>query len=428
MAKIKTNDQTSELIVTIEANKDVWKKTQESAFKKLAKDLSIKGFRKGSVPIDVAKKHIQNSDVLTKATKMQLDILVKDAAAEVEKDKIIILDSPTYKIEKISNTELEVSFIYPIYPKIKLASYKGTIKAKFNPDKVDKKLIDKEIEKLLGARVKMTSIKNPAKMGNVVNFDFEGFVNKKPFEGGKAEKYDLELGSNKFIPGFEEQMVGLKKGDKKDIEVTFPKTYHSEKLKGKKAIFKILVHDIKEKSIPSLDDKFASSLKIKGVKKVDDLKKYIEDIFYQHEIEKAKAEYQKIAFKELREKSTIPLPMQLVAREMQAQKNRFLEELKKQDLTLEKYLELTKLTEEKLSSQFKKAATKTLEDSFIFTEIAKKENVTLTDKDYEEGYEKLAKVYGQSGDAIKNMITKQQIQIPLTNDKVIDILIEKNKK
>lgn len=421
MTKIEINKKTSEILVTVVAEKEVWLNAQKEAFKKLVNKLEIKGFRKGKIPADIAKKHISNMSKMEHAISDMLETLATEAAKEIKED-VLVLDSPTYKVDKISDTELEVTFVYPVYPEIKISDYKK-LNTKFEQPEFKSSTIDEELKKIISSKSILKEKDGAIELGDTAIFDFDGSVDGEQFDGGKSENYTLEIGSGQFIPGFEDQMIGLKKGDTKDVKVTFPKEYHAKDLKGKEAIFKVLIHEVKIKTTPELNDAFVETLGAPGVKTVEELRVYIEKIFKEQDKQSARLNFQKKAFEEILEKTEIIVPAALIVKEMKNQENKFVESIKQQGLTLEKYIKMTGTTSEKLNSQFKQQAELKIKESLIFSEISKLEKIELTDADYEEEYKKLAKVYGQTEESIKGMITKSQMQIPMTNDKVIDFLI-----
>ena len=425
MAKGKLNKETSEFLVNITAKKEEWAEVQKHAFKHIAKNIEVKGFRKGRVPETVLKSKISNEEVMSHAIKDIVKKLGESASKEVPED-VMILDGPTYKVEKLSDVELEIQFIYPVYPEFDLPDYKK-LGVKFEKPKFDPKIINKEIERIQSSQATHEEKNGPIAKGDTATFDYSGSVDGTKFEGGTAEGHTMEIGSGQFIPGFEDQMEGMKKGDKKDIKVTFPKDYNSDELKGKEAIFKVEVKEVKTKKLPEINDDFAKSIGAPGVSTVDELKKYIEKVFKEQKLQQARASFQREAFEKMATSTKIILPLQLVGREMQNQENQFTEQMKQQGLTMEEYIKMTGMKEEVLRSQFKAAAEKRLVESLLFVEIAKVEKIELKDEDYEKEYEKLSKVYGETTEAIKGMITKQQMQIPMTNDKVIDTLIKYNK-
>ena len=426
MAKRELNKKNAELSITVSATKEAWKAEQEKAFNALSKNLIIKGFRKGSVPAAIAKKEIAQQDIFAKAMKKQLDELVKVAAKEIKSDEAI-LDSPTYQVNKISDSDLEVTFVYPLYPEVTLPDY-TKMGVQLSPTKIGAKVVDEEITKLLEQHALLIDKKGAVAKNDTVFFDFEGYVDGKQFEGGKADNYELVIGSGQFIEGFEDQMIGLKKGDKKDVKVSFPKEYQVPELAGKPATFKVVVNEIKSKETPELNDEFVKEAGIPKAKTVVELKKYIEEIFTEQEKQNARGAFQQKIFAKIRTGATIPLPGALVYKEMQNVAKSFMEDIKKQNITLDQYLQMSGMDQAKLETQFKTQAELRLNDSLIYAEIAKSQKIELTDKDYDAELIKLAKVYGQSVDALKGMITREQMQIPMTNDKVLDYLIKVNKK
>ncbi len=425
MAKKELKKETSELVITVAAKKEDWKKEQKKAFDALAKNLQVSGFRKGNVPADIAKKNIAQADIFTKAITKSLDELVKLAAKELDKE--LILDSPTYAVKKISDAELEVEFIYPIYPEFTLKDYKN-LSVVYKEEKVKQELVDAEVQKLQDRHSIISAKDGKIVKGDTANFDFEGSVDGVNFDGGTSKGYELEIGSGQFIPGFEDQMIGLAKGDKKDVKVTFPKEYHSDELKGKEAIFKVVINEVKGKEVAKLDDKLVKEANIPNVSTLEEFKKYVKDLFAEQSRQAARKTFQAAAFEELKKDLKIGIPQSLVAKEMQNVAKQFEEQLKQQGLDLTKYVEMTGMTQEALFSQHKATATTRLIESLIFAEIAKKEKIELKDADYDKEYIKLAKVYGNTPDGIKGSITKEQMQIPMTNDRVIDVMIKGSKK
>lgn len=425
MAKIELKKETSELHITVEADKITWQASQEKAFNKLKSNLTLKGFRKGQAPEREARRAIPASEIFTHAIKDELDMLVKVAAKEI-KDDLLILDSPAYDVNKISADELIVTFIYPVYPEIKLPDYKK-LGVKYEAAETTKEAIDEEITKLLDSRTTLVEKQGKLEKGDTAVFDFEGFVEGIPFQGGKASNYELEIGSGQFIAGFEDQMVGMAIGEAKDINVTFPTEYHVPELKGKPSAFKIKLNAIKAKQKQELNDEFVKSLEIPVAKTVAELKDYIKEIQNNELTIKSRGEFQRKSFDKIIEQTTIALPAQLVAKEMHQQEHQFEERLKQQGLSIKQFIEMSGQNKEAMMSQFKKAAESRLKDSFIFAEIAKLEKIEIKEEDYEKEYVKFAKVYGQSIESIKQVVQKAQMQIPMTNDRVIDILIAANK-
>lgn len=416
--------ETSELVITVEANVESWKQNQADAKKNLMANLSIKGFRKGKVPADIANKHISKADIFTKAIQKSLDAMAQDAAKEIKEEQV--LAAPAYAVKDMSEDKLVVEFIYPVYPEVKLPDYKN-LGVKFEDKKVTDEVINAEIEKITSSQSMLKNKDGAIAKGNVVTFDFEGFVDGEAFEGGKAEKFELEIGSGQFIPGFEDQMIGLNKGDKKDVNVSFPADYHAENLKGKPAVFKVTIHDIKEKEKAELNDAFVEQLVGKeGIKTVAEFKEYLTNIFKQQFEMEAKGKFQSLAFDKINETAKIVVPAQLLANEMNQMEQKAYADMKQQGISKEQYFQFTGTTPEAFKSQFKAQAERRLRDAFIFAELSKAEKIEITEEEYEKEYEKLAKVYKQSVEGVKGMIRKEQMQIPMMNDRVVEMLIKNN--
>ena len=422
----KTNLEKSLLEVSISPSKKEWSEEQEKAFKNLKSGLTIKGFRKGEAPENIARAHITSSEIFKIALQKMIKPLAANAAKQLgAEDKV--LDHPSYDIIKISESELEVKFLYPIYPNIKLSKYKG-LNIKYSLEEVTDKDVEAEIEQLRNKMSKTNIKKGKIENGDIVKFDFNGFVDKKEFEGGSAKDFVLEIGSGQFIKGFEENMIGLSKGDKKDISVTFPKDYNAEDLKGKPAIFKVNIKEVKAKEIPELNDEFAASVKINDIKTLKELKSYLKNIMTQEKEMKSKNLFMADFFKEVQTDTEMVVADQLIAKEGQQLLKNFANQLQtQQKMDLNTYIEKTGIKKEHLIGNFNTQAKARLKQSFIIAEISKLEKIKPSDEDFKRQYSKMAKVYGKTEEEIKKLIPQEQAQVTLMNELVINRLLELNK-
>ena len=422
----KTNLEKSLLEVSISPSKKEWSEEQEKAFKNLKSGLTIKGFRKGEAPENIARAHITGSEIFKVALQKMIKPLAANAAKQLgAEDKV--LDHPSYDIIKISESELEVKFLYPIYPKIKLSKYKG-LNIKYSLEEVTDKDVETEIEQLRNKMSKTNIKKGKIENGDIVKFDFNGFVDKKEFEGGSAKDFVLEIGSGQFIKGFEENMIGLSKGDKKDISVTFPKDYNAEDLKGKPAIFKVNIKEVKAKEIPELNDEFAISVKINDIKTLKDLKSYLKNIMMQEKEMKSKNLFMADFFKAVQGDTEMVVADQLIAKEGQQLLKNFANQLQtQQKMDLNTYIEKTGIKKEHLIGNFNTQAKTRLKQSFIIAEISKLEKIKPSDEDFKRQYSKMAKVYGKTEEEIKKLIPQEQAQVTLMNELVINRLLDLNK-
>ncbi|WP_128008737.1 trigger factor [Mycoplasma sp. ATU-Cv-508] len=416
--------QKSELVIVNEVESAQWVAAQKNSFEQLRNSLLVKGFRKGQVPEAIAKQHISKHEIQAKAIDKILDDLVKKARELISpEDKI--LDQPVPKINKISDKELAIELRYAVYPKINLANYKN-LGIKYESVKIEESQIEKELENLREKHALLVPYEGKIAKGHLVKFDFEGFIEGKPFENGRAKDYVLEIGSQKFIPGFEEQMIGLAKGQESEIKVNFPDDYNVASLKGKAAVFKIKIHEIKVKELPELDDKLAQEVGLKNVSNLKELRQHIREMFVEQNAMQSRHKFIQAVFEKLKSNTKVVVPDVLIDKEVQAIKEQFSENLKRQNYTLKDYASSLGLDERKLNDHFREQAVKRLVDSFIFAEIARAEKIRPTEEDFEQQYQKFAKMYNKPIEEIKKMIGKNYAQVPIINDKVINRLIELN--
>ena len=271
MKRVVNKLENSKVEVICDVETAQWKEAQEKAFKKLAKNLELKGFRKGSVPEAMARKHIDTGSIFNEA----INSMLQPAFDEVLKEeKLQPFARPSVDVTKVSDSELQLKFIIVLAPEVKLGNYKG-LGIKKEAVKVSEAEVKEAIDKLVAQQASLVVKDGAAEKGDTVVIDFVGSVDGKEFEGGKADNYSLELGSNSFVPGFEDQLVGHKAGENVDVNVTFPEQYVPE-LAGKKALFKCVVHEVKGKVTPKLDEELIKELNIPEVKDEAGLKAYEE--------------------------------------------------------------------------------------------------------------------------------------------------------
>jgi trigger factor len=258
------------------SSEKIWTDQQEIVRKSLAKKIKVPGFRVGHVPVDIARKQISEYEVINGALKKAVDKNYDDLVNDKDFDSDqVIEDSVSIELGKVDAQNLEVTFIFDKFPEVTIEDYKK-IKINYVQPEIKKSEIEHQINRYL-AKDTMLIPKNADVIseGDMVNFDFKGFVDDKPFDGGESKGYELKIGSNSFIPGFEKQMIGLKKGEKKTIDIIFPNDYHTENLRGKKAKFELNINDIKTIKQPVLDEAYISKFAIHNVKNEAQFKKYI---------------------------------------------------------------------------------------------------------------------------------------------------------
>lgn len=420
MAKDKN---VKEVIVKIEG-KD-WQKAIDKAFKEKAKNVTVDGFRKGKVPRDIYEKKFGKESLYLPAS----DYVVEDAYKKaLEESNLVPVVQPKLDVKSVNDECIEFVFKIITKPEIKIKKYKG-LGVKEEKVKVTKEEIEHEIGHLL-ERFTETRTKEKGKIenGNIAVIDFEGFNDGVAFEGGKAENYELEIGSNTFIPGFEEQLIGMKLNDEKDIKVTFPEDYPAEDLKGKEVIFKIKVNEIKEKIQREFDKELFEDLAIEGVDSKEKLDKHIEEEIKAHKEMDAENKYVDNLLEEVAKNVDVDIPEEMVEEEIDRLIARYGEQLKMQGITLEMYYAFTKTTEKDLRAHMEKEAYNHVLYRLMLEEIAKEEKVEITGEEAEKEAEELAKKYQMKKEEFLTVFGGlEMVQYDLEMRKVIELLKEYNK-
>lgn len=411
--------------VVCDLDEKVWAEAQDKAFNKLAKNLKIDGFRPGKVPAEIAKKHVPQAEIFNEA----INSVLQPTFDEVLKEqKILPVARPTVDVTKVTDKELELKFLIITAPEVTLGKYKGhnveEVKAT-----VTKEELDEAIKRLVEQNATLTSVDRPAKLSDSVVIDFLGTVDGVAFDGGKAENYTLELGSHQFIPGFEEQLVGKKAGDKVDVNVTFPKQYVAE-LAGKDAVFAVTIHEVKEKILPELNEDLVKELNIEGVNNVEELRKHEEAHLLEHKNQQARAETLNKIIEKIVADTKLEIVEEIIADEVEAMKKQTSDRMAQQGLTLEHYLELTGQSNDDFNKKLHEDAEKNLKVMFVMEAIAKAENITVDDKDVDEEMEKLAKQYNMEVGKIKEILAANlaNFKAELRQRKLQDFIFENNVK
>lgn len=426
MLKREILPKTAELKITIEADKDLWQKSISKAFEKKAANIQIKGFRKGKVPLDKAKQYIELGSVIELATREAIPTLLKQCSSNIMDDDHVIDFEPFVQVIESTAETLKVNFLFPIYPEIKLPEYKK-LETKFEIPVVTKEDVKAQIDRLLAAKGKHIDVDRGIKNGDLINFNFKGFIDDKPFEGGEAEDFDLKIGSKSFIEGFEEQLIGLKKGEFKSIDVVFPADYHIPAYASQPAVFKVKINNIKENQPAELTNDFVAALKINNVTTISQLESYLEDLTKREQMEMARSNFQKDAFAEILKSVEIPISNKLLDREMSRIYGSFNDTLKSQGFTIDEYLKITKFSNKDIFEQVNQQAVLSLQTSFVFAEIAKRESLAVLDNELNEEIERFGLITGKKVDELKaNPTALQHLQMNITNRKVLDKLIEWN--
>ncbi len=388
------------------------------------KDAKVDGFRKGHVPADVLEKKFKKEiegEILN-------HIISEEYRKAVEENNLSPIAD--IKLEKYENNEdnVEVVFTIPVLPEINLGDYKSVKVEKEALDVNDEKVnAEIEIMRSNAGKLKEVADDEAAKDKDVTNINFEGFIDGEAFDGGKAEGFDLTLGSKSFIDTFEDQIIGHKKGDEFDVNVTFPEEYHAENLKGKPAVFKVKVNSIKRKEEAELNEDLAKEL---GYDSVEDLKAKTKENLIKREETRIENEYRGKVVDAVVDTVNFEIPEAVVEREIQFQINRFAQQLQMQGMSLNQYFEMTGQDIEKMRESIKESAEKSVKRDLVLTEIAKAENVQATEEEVNAELDRTALMYGMDREGLIAEVRKSgnyarfidEIKYQIINRKTVDLL------
>ena len=393
------------------------------------KDAKVDGFRPGHVPAKVLEQKFQKEiegEILN-------HIISEEYQKAVVENELRPIADP--RLEKYENKEgtVEVVFVIPVLPAITLGEYKGVEVEKETLDITDEK-VNAEIERLKegAAKLKEVEADATAELNDVANIDFEGFIDGEAFEGGKAEGFDLTLGSHSFIDNFEDQIVGHKKGDEFDVTVMFPENYGAENLAGKPAIFKVKVNSIKRKEEAELNDDLAKEL---GFDSVDDMRAKTRENITKREEARVENEFKNKIIEKVVDGTNVEAPRALVDREIEFQINRFAQQLQMQGINLSQYFQMTGQTIDKMREDSREMAEKSVKTELVLSEISKVENITVTDEEVDNEFEVMATMYGMDKESMLNEVKKSgnyqrfadEAKYRLVNKKTIDLLVKETK-
>ncbi|WP_439390559.1 trigger factor [Bacillus velezensis] len=412
----------NEGVLTIEVDADTFKTALDDAFKKVVKQVSIPGFRKGKVPRGLFEQRFGVEALYQDA----LDILLPvEYPKAVEEAGIEPVDRPEIDVEKIEKGEsLIFTAKVTVKPEVKLGDYKG-----LGIEKDDTAVTDEDVQnelKALQERQAELVVKEEGAVenGDTVVLDFEGFVDGEAFEGGKAENYSLEVGSGSFIPGFEEQLTGLEAGAEKDVEVTFPEEYHAEELAGKPAVFKVKIHEIKAKELPELNDEFAKDID-EEVETLAELTEKTKKRLEEAKENEADAKLREELVLKASENAEADVPQAMIDTELDRMLKEFEQRLQMQGMNLELYTQFSGQDENALKEQMKEDAAKRVKSNLTLEAIAQAENLEVTDEEVEAELTKMAEAYNMPVENIKQAIgSTDAMKEDLKVRKAIDFLVE----
>ena len=410
--------------VVIKIDGDAWKEALDKAFNSKKKDAKVDGFRKGKVPKDIYIKKFGIESLFLPAA----DLVLQDAYAKaMEESKLIPVVQPDVNLKSIDEEKVEFSFSIVTKPGVKVNKYKG-LNIKPEKVKVTKEEIEHELSHILEKYTELVNKDGKVENGDIAIIDFEGFKDGVAFEGGKGDNYSLEIGSNTFIPGFEDQVIGMKKGEEKEINLTFPEDYGVEDLKGAPVVFKVKVNEIKEKQTRKLDEDFFEDLGIEGVDSKEKLESEIEKSIKAQKEMDAENKYIDKILEEVGKNVEVDIPEEMVNEEVDRLMGRFAEQMKMQGISLDLYYQFTGSNEEQLRSQMEKEAFNNVLYRLMIEEIQQIEKIVVSDEDAEKEAEELSKKYQMDKEDFLNQFGGlEMVKYDLEVRKVIELLKELNK-
>ena len=399
-------------VLEVEVDEEQVAEALDRAFRKVVKQVNVPGFRKGKVPRKIFEARFGVESLYQDA----IDYLLPKAYSEaVEQTKIEPVDRPEVDVETFAKGQpFKFKAKVTVKPEVKLGEYKG-IEVPAQNTEVTEEEIHEELKRLQQRHAELVVMdEGPAQMGDFAIIDFEGFIDGEPFEGGKGENYTLELGSNTFIPGFEEQVAGLNIAEEKEINVTFPEDYRVKELAGKPAVFKVTLKELKRKNLPELDDEFA-----KDISEFDTLEEYKQDLAAKLKSQKekdAEAAREAAVIEKASEAAEIDIPEVMIDHEVEHMLKDFEFRLRMQGMNLELYYQFSGQNEESLKEQMKTDAAKRVRNSLVLEAIAKAENIEVTEEDIAEELENLSKMYNRPAEEIRGIFEKNGYMENITGD------------
>ena len=410
--------------ITIKIEGKEWQDAIEKAFEKANKKVKIDGFRQGHAPKDMFIKKYGETNLWLDAA----DTVLEDAYSKmIEENKDAeIVSQPEISLKSLTGEYVEFNFVLTLRPEVKLGEYKN-LGVKREKVTVKAEEVENALNEIRQRYAESVTKDGKVEKGDTAIIDFEGFKDGVAFDGGKGENYSLEIGSNTFIPGFEDQIIGMKKGETKDINVTFPEEYHSDELKGQPVVFKVTVNEIKQTVLPEMDKDFFEDLAMEGVDSVESLKEELKKNIKAHKEHHAEEHYMNDVLEKACSNMKVEIPDAMINEELTRMVKQYEENLKMQGISLEQFYQFTNSNEDALKDQMKEEATKRIESRLLLEEIKKAEKIEATEKEAKEEAKKLAEQYQMPEEEfIKLFGGMDMIKYDLEMRKAIELLKENN--
>ena len=416
---MEKNKSLKEIVIKVEGEK--WEAALDKAFKKANEKAKIPGFRPGKAPKNVYLKNYGIESLFMDAS----NYAVEDAYNQMleENKDLEIAAQPVLDIRSIDEKYIEYVFTITLKPEVKLGKYKG-LNVKKETVKVSKKEIEEAVDHMREHYKENVVKEGAVENGDIAIIDFEGFKDGVAFDGGKGENYSLEIGSNTFIPGFEDQIVGMKVGEEKDINVSFPEDYHAENLKGQPVVFKVKVNEVKEVKVPELDKEFFEDLGMEGIDSKEALENQVKENIKASKEAKAEDKYTEDLLAEIAKTTEVDVPETMTNDETERMVDHFAEHIMMQGISIDQFYQYTNSSRETLKEQYKEEAEKRIKYRLILEEIIKAEKIKVTDKEIDAKVEELATKYNMTKEEVKKQYGENldYIKYDLEVTKAFDII------
>lgn len=415
----------SQVKFVFDVDAETFGKAVDEAYAKTKHKYAIAGFRKGHVPKKVIEG-IYGKEVFFEDA---MDIVIPEAYSEAlgkEKDVDVVAQPELTSFDFKEDGGATFTLIVTVKPDVKLGKYKG-LSIEKKVEKVTAKQVDAAVEEAREKQARIVEKDDASQNGDIVNIDFAGSVDGVKFDGGSAESYDLELGSGSFIPGFEEQLVGVKAGEKKDVKVTFPEDYHADELKGKEAVFECTVNAVKKKELPALDDEF-----VKEISEFDTLAEYKADVknkLMKDAENRADREFEDALVQAVVDNAEVEVPEAMIMQEAEDMVNEFEYRLSYQGIKLDDYLKYVNITKEQLLDEYKEQAAKSVKVRLVMEAVVKAEELKFEDKELDDKIADMAARSGQDVETFKKGLGKEHFEYlanQVLSDKLMSLLKAEN--
>ena len=422
--KVEKTENKNEVKLSFEIEAEKFEDAMKKVYEKNSKYFNIPGFRKGKAPMQIVEKHYGPSIFYEDAFNELVPEIYEKA---LEDNKVDAVSRPQVDITQMEKgKDLIFTATVQTSPDVKLGKYKG-IELKNIEYNVSDEDVEHELGHMQERNSRLISIDDrPVEPKDIAVIDFEGFVDGKAFEGGKAENHELEIGSNTFIPGFEDQIIGMKIDEEREIEVKFPEEYFSKELAGKDAKFKIKLHEIKKKELPELNDEFAKD--VSEFDTLNELKNSIKNKIDEENKSRAKYELEDSAIKTVCENVEVDIPSAMIDNEIENMTQDVRSRLSYQGITLEQYLKMMNKTEDDMRNEFKEQAERSVKSRLVLDAIIETEKIENSDEEINEKLKEMAKTYGKSEEEIgKNEQLKKYIEGTMKTEKAIKFIVDNAK-